>query len=46
MVKGKDMTNNKKKTEPSPVSELLPIKGGVGKIFDGLNIILGLFRKK
>ena len=40
------MTINKKKKEASPVSELLPIKGGIGKLFDGLNTILGLFKKK
>jgi hypothetical protein len=40
------MTINKKKKEASPVSELLPIKGGVRKLLDGLNIILGLFGKK
>lgn len=34
------------KSAPLPVSELLPIGGGLGKLFDGLNKILGLFKKK
>jgi hypothetical protein len=41
------MTNkNPKKNDPLPVSELLPIKGGVGKLLNGLSTILGLFKKK
>jgi len=34
------------KPTPSPVSELLPIKGALGKLFSGLNTVLGVFRKK
>ena len=42
------MTANKTtpKKPASPVSELLPIRGGIGKLLGGLSAILGLFKKK
>jgi len=50
MVKGITMTSSKKKPAPKPakstVSELLPVGGALGRLFGGLNTVLGLFRKK
>lgn len=38
--------DEKKTPKPAPpVSELLPIKGPLGRIFGGLNTVLKLFRK-
>lgn len=34
------------KPSTPPVAELLPINGVLGKLFGGLNTVLGLFRKK
>ena len=39
--------DEKKTPKPAPpVSELLPIGGALGRLFDGLNTVLGLFRKR